>query len=71
MLENKLDRRAQVCIFRFMKFFLPLLVWLVMATIIMFGILMAVKGQGLWLLMLAAVAFIFLFSKYGCLSAHD
>jgi hypothetical protein len=37
----------------------------------MFGILMAVKGQGLWLLMLAAVAFIFLFSKYGCLSAHD
>ena len=54
-----------------MKFFLPLLVWLIMATVIIFGILMAVTGKGVWLLVLAALGFILLFSKYGCLSAHD
>jgi hypothetical protein len=41
-----------------------------MATIIIFGILLAVAGKGLWLLLLAALGFLVLFSKYGCLDAH-
>ena len=51
-----------------MKFFLPLFVWLVMAAIITAGILLAVAGKGLWLLILSAVGFIVMFSKYGCLT---
>jgi hypothetical protein len=57
-------------IFHAMKFFLPLVVWLVMAAVITAGILMAVAGKGVWLLMLCVVGFIVLVGKYGCLTSH-
>ena len=49
-----------------MKFLLPLLVWFVMAGILAAGIVMAVAGKA-WLLVLGAIGFVLLFSKYGCL----
>jgi hypothetical protein len=55
---------------RAMKFFLPLVVWLVMAAVITTGILMAVGGKGVWLLALCIVGFIVMVGKYGCLTSH-
>lgn len=52
-----------------MKLLLILLVWLVMAAILTAGILMAVGGK-VWLLVLATVAYIVMFGKFGCLSSH-
>ena len=65
---KRLDRHFAIGIFRVMKFFLPLLVWLVMATLITAGILVAVAGKGVWLLVLCVVGFIAMVGKYGCLS---
>jgi hypothetical protein len=53
-----------------MKLLLILFTWFVMAAIIAAGILMAVYGKGLWLLVLAAIGFVLMFGKYGCLSSH-
>jgi hypothetical protein len=53
-----------------MKFFLPLIVWLVMAAVITAGILLAVAGKGVWLLVLSVVGFVVLVGKYGCLTSH-
>ena len=53
-----------------MKFFLPLLVWLVMGSIIAAGMVMAVMGKGLWLMTLGLLGFIVMVAKYGCLSQH-
>ena len=53
-----------------MKFFLPLLVWLIMGGIIAGGMVMAVVGKGLWLMALGILAFIVMVGKYGCLSQH-
>jgi hypothetical protein len=53
-----------------MKFFGPLLVWLLMAAILVAGILIAVAGKGIWLLVLGLLGFIVLVAKYGCLTQH-
>ena len=50
-----------------MTFILVLLVWFLMAAVLVGGIIMAMLGKGLWLLVLAALGFVLLFSKYGCL----
>ena len=53
-----------------MKFFLPLLAWLVMGTIIAAGMVVAVVGKGLWVMFLRLLGFIVMVAKYGCLSQH-
>lgn len=53
-----------------MKFFLPLLAWLIMGTIIAAGMVVAVVGKGLWLMILGLLGFIVMVAKYGCLSQH-
>ena len=53
-----------------MKFVLPLLIWIVMGAIIAAGIVMAVVGKGLWLMILSILGFIVMAGKYGCLSQH-
>jgi len=53
-----------------MKFFLPLVVWLIMGSIIAAGMVTAVMGKGLWLMILGILAFIVMVAKYGCLSQH-
>jgi len=50
-----------------MTLILVLLVWFGMAAVLVAGIVVAMAGKGLWLLLLAGLAFVFLFSKYGCL----
>ena len=52
-----------------MTFILTLIVWFAMAAVLVAGILMAIGGK-LWLLVLAALGFVFLFSKYGCLEGQ-
>lgn len=52
-----------------MTLFLVMLTWLIMAAVLTAGILMAVAGK-VWLLVLAVIAFIILFSKYGCLEGQ-
>jgi hypothetical protein len=53
-----------------MKFFLPLLAWLIMGAIIAAGMVVAVVGKGLWLMILGLLGFIVMVAKYGCLSQH-
>jgi len=53
-----------------MTFILALLLWFVMAAVLVGGIVMAMLGKGLWLILLGALAFVILFSKYGCLEGH-
>ena len=55
---------------RAMTFLLTLLVWFVMAAILVLGVVMAMLGKGVWLIALGTLAFVFLFSKYGCLQGH-
>ena len=50
-----------------MTLILVMLVWFVMAAVLVGGIVMAMLGKGLWLFALAALVFVLLFSKYGCL----
>jgi hypothetical protein len=50
-----------------MKFFLALLVWLIMGAVIATGFAMAAHGKP-WLLIGSAAVFIGLFAKVGCLS---
>lgn len=52
-----------------MKFGLAILVYLLMAAIIGAGVLLLVLGKPL-LFILALVAFILAFAKYGCLTQH-
>jgi hypothetical protein len=48
-----------------MKFFLAILVWLIIGTILGLAVFMAAKGS-LWLLGLSLVAFVFAVGKIGC-----
>jgi hypothetical protein len=50
-----------------MNFILALLAWLIIAAVLVAGIVLAAKGS-LWLLLLGALGFVLLFSKYGCLT---
>lgn len=52
-----------------MTFLLVLLVWFIMAAVLIAGIIMAMAGK-VWLLLLGGLAFVILFSKYGCLEGH-
>ena len=52
-----------------MKLILAFLVWGGMAAVLIFGLLMALKGS-FWLLALGLLGFILLVAKIGCLS-HD
>lgn len=65
-----LDREDGSDILARMKFLLPFLAWLVMGTIIGVGVVMFVVGKGAWLMILAVLGFIFMASKYGCLTQH-
>jgi hypothetical protein len=55
-----------------MKFFLALFVWFIIAAILAAGIVMTVTGKHLLfrgdLLIASLLAYIGMFSKYGCLS---
>ncbi len=53
-----------------MKFLLPLLIWIVMGAIIAAGIVIAVLGKGLWLMVLSLLGFVVMVAKYGCLTQH-
>jgi hypothetical protein len=50
-----------------MKFYVSLIVWLLMGAVLGFGIVKAVHGV-YWPLVVAFVAFIVSFAKIGCLS---
>lgn len=48
------------------KFFLSILTYLIIAGVLGWGILMAVRGN-LWLLVVAVLAYVVIFAKAGCL----
>jgi hypothetical protein len=50
-----------------MKFFLALLVWLLMGFFIGWGLLLFVKAGAIWLLALSFIGFWVLVGKIGCL----
>jgi hypothetical protein len=50
-----------------MNVILAILVWVIMATILVTGVVLAVKGS-FWLLILGFVAFVLGIAKVGCLS---
>ena len=52
-----------------MTLILVMLTWFIMAAVLVAGILMAVGGK-IWLLALGVIAFIALFTKYGCLEGQ-
>jgi hypothetical protein len=61
---------AKARYFGCVKFLLALLVYLVMAVVLGWGILLAVRGEP-WLLLASLVAYCVAFAKIGCLPSHD
>jgi hypothetical protein len=50
-----------------MKFFGAILAYLVIGAVLGWGILVAARGGGLWLLVAALVVYVVAFGKIGCL----